>query len=82
MTDELYPYALYSYANKPNKSPLRKRLLALLLREIGYLSSLSRSCLGRLILSHNAAYTAGRVTQLSASTKGRNAEFSYKLIQL
>ena len=31
MTDELYIYTLYSCANKPNKRPLRKRLLALLL---------------------------------------------------
>ena len=37
---------------EPNKSPLRKRLLALLLWEIGNLSSSSRSCLGRLILIH------------------------------
>ena len=29
--DELYGYPLYSYANKPNKSPLRNRLRALLL---------------------------------------------------
>ena len=36
--------------NEPNKSPLRKRLLALLLWEMGHLSSPSRSCLGRLIL--------------------------------
>ena len=35
---------------EPSKSPLRKRLLALLLWEIGHLSSPSRSCLGRLIL--------------------------------
>ena len=35
---------------EPNKSPLRKRLLALLLWEIGHLSSPSRSCLGRFIL--------------------------------
>ena len=35
---------------KPNKSPLRKRLLALLLSEICHLSSPSRSCLGRLTL--------------------------------
>ena len=35
-----------------DKSSLRKRLLALLLWEIGYLSSPSRSCLGRLILIH------------------------------
>ena len=35
---------------EPNKSPLRKRLLALFLWEIGHLSSPSRSCLGRLIL--------------------------------
>ena len=35
-----------------NKSPLRKRLWALLLWEISYLSSPSRSCLGRLILIH------------------------------
>ena len=35
---------------KPNKSPLRNRLKALLLWEICYLSSPSRSCLGRLIL--------------------------------
>ena len=35
---------------KPNKSPSRNRLLALLLWEISYLSSPSRSCLGRLIL--------------------------------
>ena len=34
---------------EPNKSPKRKRLLALLLWEIGHLSSPSRSCLGRLI---------------------------------
>ena len=34
---------------KPNKSPLRKRLLALLLWKIGYLSSPSRSCLGSLV---------------------------------
>ena len=36
--------------NEPNESPLRERLLALLLWEIGHLSSPSRSCLGRLIL--------------------------------
>ena len=54
MTDELYVYALYSYANKPNKNPLRKKLLALLLWEIGHLYSPSRSCLGRLILSHGS----------------------------
>ena len=35
---------------EPNKSPLRKRLLALLLWEVGHLSSPSRSCIGRLIL--------------------------------
>ena len=35
---------------EPNKSPLRKRLLALLLWEISHLSFPSRSCLGRLIL--------------------------------
>ena len=35
---------------EPNKSPLRKRLLTLLLWEFGHLSSPSRSCLGRLIL--------------------------------
>ena len=29
--DELSIYALYSYANKPNKSPLWNRFLALLL---------------------------------------------------
>ena len=34
---------------EPNKSPLRKRLLVLLLWEIGNLSSTSRSCLGRFI---------------------------------
>ena len=39
---------------KPNKSPLRNRLKALLLWEIGHLSSPSRSCLGRLILIHNS----------------------------
>ena len=50
MIGELYVYALYSYADKPNKSPLRSRFLALLLWEIGHLSSPSRSCLGRLIL--------------------------------
>ena len=31
MIDELSIYALYFYANKPNKSPLRNRLWALLL---------------------------------------------------
>ena len=35
--------------NEPNKSPLRKRLLVILLWEIGHLSSPSRSCLGRFI---------------------------------
>ena len=35
---------------EPNKSPLRNRLLALLLWEICHLSSPSRSCLGGLIL--------------------------------
>ena len=35
---------------EPNKSPLRKRFLALLLWEISHLSSPSRSCLGRLML--------------------------------
>ena len=35
--------------NEPNKSPLRKRLLALLLGEISHPSSPSRSCLGKLI---------------------------------
>ena len=50
MIDEIYLYALYSYAIKPNKSPLRNRLLALLLWEIGHLSSPNRSCLDRLIL--------------------------------
>ena len=38
--------------NEPNESPLRKRFLALLLLEIGHLSSPSRSGLGRLILIH------------------------------
>ena len=50
ITDEIYVSTLYSYANKSNKSPLRNRLLALLLWEISHLSSPSRSCLGRLIL--------------------------------
>ena len=35
---------------KPNKSPLRKRFLTILLLEIGHLFSPCRSCLGRLIL--------------------------------
>ena len=35
---------------KPNKRPLRNSLKALLLWEIGHLSSPSRSCLGRFIL--------------------------------
>ena len=35
---------------EPHKSPLRKRLLALLLWEICHLSSPSRSCLGRFIV--------------------------------
>ena len=35
---------------EPNKSPWRNRLKALLLLEIGHLSSPSRSCLGRFIL--------------------------------
>ena len=52
MFDALYVYALYSYANKPNKSPLRKRLLALFLWEFGHLSSPSRSCLGRISFVH------------------------------
>ena len=47
MTDELY---LHSHANEPNKSPWRERIKALLLWEIGHLSSPSRSCLGSLIL--------------------------------
>ena len=37
---------------KPNKSPLRNRPKALLLWEMGYLSSPNRSCLGRIILIH------------------------------
>ena len=37
---------------EPSKSSLRKRLLALLLWEIGHISSPSRSCLDRLILIH------------------------------
>ena len=37
-----------------NKSPLRKRLLSLLLWEISHLPSPSRSCLGRRILIHGA----------------------------
>ena len=59
MIDELYVYALCSYANKANKSPLRNRFLALLLWEFGHLSSPSRSCLGRFILSHKIMDTAG-----------------------
>ena len=47
MLDELY---LYPVQLEPNKSPLRNRLLVLLLWECGHLSSPSRSCLGRLIL--------------------------------
>ena len=47
MINELY---LYSEQIEPNKSPLRKRLLALLLWETGHLSSPRRSCIGRLIL--------------------------------
>ena len=35
--------------NEPNKSPLRKRFLVLLLWETGHLSFPSRSCLGRFI---------------------------------
>ena len=35
---------------KPNKNPLRNRLMALLLWKTGHLSSPSRSCLGRIIL--------------------------------
>ena len=35
---------------KPNKSPLRNRLKALLLWKIGHLSAAIRSCLGRIIL--------------------------------
>ena len=41
---------------EPNKSPLRKRLLALLLWEMGYLSFPSRSCLGRLILTRGGQW--------------------------
>ena len=36
---------------EPNKCPLRKRLLVILFWEISYLSSPSRLCLGRLILT-------------------------------
>ena len=44
---------------EPNQSPLRKRLLALLLWEISPLSSPSRSCLGRLILIRGSPGGAG-----------------------
>ena len=44
---------------EPNKSSLRNRLLALLLWETGYLSSPSRSCLGRLILTHGGRLVGG-----------------------
>ena len=50
MIDLLYCLPCIPMQIKPNKSPLRKSLLALLLWEIGHLSSPSRSCLGRLIL--------------------------------
>ena len=46
----LMSFACIPVQIEPNESPLRKRLLALLLWEIGHLSSPSRSCLGRLIL--------------------------------
>ena len=47
---------------EPNKSPLRKRVLALLLGEIGHLSSPSRSCLGRLIFILGKADTIAVTT--------------------
>ena len=47
---------------EPNKSPLRKRVLALLLGEIGHLSSPSRSCLGRLIFILGKADTRAVTT--------------------
>ena len=53
-------YTLYFYANKPNKSPLRNRFLALFLWEFSHPSSPSRSCLGRLVLSHNTEEKAGQ----------------------
>ena len=43
-------FTCISVQTEPNKSPLRKRLLAILLRGIGCPSSPNRSCLGRLIL--------------------------------
>ena len=47
---------------EPNKSPLRKRVLALLLGEIGHVSSPSRSCLGRLIFILGKADTIAVTT--------------------
>ena len=55
---------------EPNKSPLRKRLLVLLLWEISHLSSPSRSCLGRLILIHGGwgrGSTVGRAPPQGAT---------------
>ena len=39
---------------KPNKTLLRNKLLVLLLWDFGHLSSPSRSCLSRLILTHSS----------------------------
>ena len=49
----LMSFTCISVQNEPNKSPLRKRLLVLLLWEVGHLSSPSRSCPSRLILIHS-----------------------------
>ena len=57
---------------EPNKSPLRKRLLVLLLWEISHLSSPSRSCLGRLILIH------GRQGALRAKLPHNKIHVKYK----
>ena len=48
---------------KPNKSPLRNRLKALLLQEIGCLSSPSRSCPGRFILIHSSSGASAKETK-------------------
>ena len=60
----LMSFACIPVQSEPNKSPLRKRLLVLLLWEIGHLSSPNRSCLGR----HSHPWWPGGLFRQSSPT--------------
>ena len=68
--------------NEPNKSPLRKTLLVLLLWEIGHLSSPSRSCLGRLILICSSRGEGGPCGWSPPDTHTQQHPFMLKTLSL